>query len=136
MQNDIIEFKDISIDEIAESLQKLDTQIEGDIVHTFSAGLYIRELRIPKGALIVGHRHREKTMNMLIKGKMVIYDGKESITVTAPFIAESEAFVRKAGYAIEDSVWVNIFPTDETDIKKIEDKVIISEKDYKCLCFG
>lgn len=130
--SDIV-FKDVTIDSIVDKIGEFGETLECKLVHTFNEGLYLRELHIPKGALIVGHRHRYKTTNMLVKGKMVIYDGTESITVEAPFIAESEAFTRKVGYAIEDSVWVNVHATDETNIEKLEAKYTISEEEFKCL---
>ena len=98
--------------------------------HTFSPGLYIRELFIPKGAIVIGKRHRHNTMNMLVQGKVTLYDEHGEYEVTAPFMAESAEFTKKAVIAHEDSIWVNIHPTNETDLDKIEAEFIIPEQEY------
>lgn len=120
-------------------IQEIGEEIQLNVVNTFSEGMYVRELHIPKGTLIEGKRHRKKTMNMLIKGHMTIYDGKETYEIHAPFIAESEAFIKKTGFAHEDSVWVNIHTTNSTDLDEIEAEFIISEEEYiekERICHG
>lgn len=108
-------------------------QTELDVIHTFGGGVYVRELHIPKGTIVVGKRHRKKTINMLIKGKMTIYDENSSFEVEAPFIKESLEFTKKAGIAHEDSIWINVHPTDSTDLEEIENEFIINEDEYKQL---
>lgn len=119
--------------ELENKLKGLEEDFELPVTHTFGEGMYIRTLEIPKDCLIVGKRHRHKTMNMLTKGKMTIYDEHSSFTVEAPFIAEAEAFTKKAGYAHEDSIWVNIHLTDSKDLEEIEEQVIIPEEEYQSL---
>jgi len=131
----------MNLAKLEQSIQ-VQEQIDLETKHTFSPGLYIRELHIPKGVFIIGKRHRHKTMNMLIKGKMTIYDENETFEVEAPFIAESEAFTKKAGLAHEDSVWINIHATNETDLDIIEKEFIIDEEEFlqlqkeESLCLG
>ena len=57
-----------------------------ELIHTFTEGLYTRELHIPAGVLAVGKRHRGKTLNMLIKGKLSWFDNGEEFVLDAPFI--------------------------------------------------
>ena len=109
-------------------------QVDLPVVHKFAKGMYIRELFIPKGTVLVGKRHRHHTLNMLTKGKMLIYDGvNETIEVEAPYTVESLPLTKKAGYALEDSLWVNIHVTDETDLDKIEEEFIITEEEFNNL---
>ncbi len=108
-------------------------QTEFELVHTFSEGIYTRELHIPKGTCLVGKRHRKKTLNILLKGKMTIYDGDSSVYIEAPFMFEADKYTKKAGYAHEDSIWVNIHPTSSTDLKEIEKEFIIPESEYLSL---
>jgi len=103
------------------------------VKHNFSKGVYVRELEIPKGTLIEGKRSREKCINMLIKGKMLVHDGTGIHEIEAPYIVEAQAFTKKVGFALEDSVWVNIHNTDSTDLDEIEKQVIISEEEYLML---
>ena len=118
---------------LEQSIVALGDSIEFDVEHMFVEGMYIRQLFVPAGCVIVGKRHRHKTLNILLKGKMVINDGVSSFEVTAPFIAESAEFTKKAGYAIEDSIWCNIHVTSETDLDVIEEEFIIPEEEYQKL---
>ena len=105
-------------------------QVDLKVTNTFSEGVYVRELEIPKGTLIEGKRHRKSCINMLIKGKMLISDGKDEYEVTAPFIANADALTKKFGFALEDSIWINIHNTSSTDLDEIEKEMIITESEY------
>jgi len=108
---------------------------EFEVDHKFAEGMYIRQLIIPVGGLVVGKRHRHKTLNILLKGKMIIHDGNTSIEIEAPFMVESLPYTKKAGYALEDSIWCNIHVTNETDLDKIEKEFIIPEEEYQQLTY-
>ncbi len=99
-------------------------EIEGQLHHSFAPGLYIRELTIPAGAVILGHAHRGSTLNMMMKGRVVVHDGEGVRRVlVAPYQFVSPPG-RKMAYALEETVWVNVFPNpdDETDIDALEDR--------------
>ena len=119
----------MNIVELENDLKQLQ-QIELETNHLFADGVYTRELIIPKGAVLIGKRHRYATTNILLKGKMTIYDEHSSFTVEAPFMAVAEPLTKKMGYAHEDSIWVNIHPTNETDLDIIEKQFIIEENEY------
>jgi len=71
--------------------------------------------------VVVGHRHKTETVNILLKGKIALIENGELIYKEAPFTYVSPAKHRKAAYIIEDVIWQNIHPSDETDLKKLED---------------
>ncbi len=98
-------------------------QIECPVDHIFADGQYMRHTQIPKGTFIVGERHRYSSINILLKGKMTVYNGIDSpiLDITAPFVWVSEAGVKKMALMHEDTIWMNPLPTHETDIDKIED---------------
>lgn len=98
--------------------------------HHFSKGMYVRQLDIPQGIVIVGKRHRGHTLNILSKGKMVIVSGTEKLTVEAPYTFTSEPYTKKAMYALEDSSFMNVHITDSTDINEIENTFIIPEEEF------
>ena len=118
------------------ALEKLilsEEQIDLELKHTIHDGIYIREMYIPKGVLLVGKRHRNETINILTKGTMTISEGTESFTISAPYTFIGDKFAKKAGYAHEDSIWVNIIRTDLDDLEEIEKQVIIQEEEYSML---
>ena len=91
------------------------------VKHFFAPGIYLRELHMAKGMVVVGHRHKTETVNILLKGKIALIENGELIFREAPFTYVSPAKHRKAAYIIEDVIWQNIHPSDETDLKKLED---------------
>lgn len=105
-------------------------QLDIETTHDFYNGLYVRSIFIPAGSLIVGKRHRQHTLNILMKGKMIITDGDTSFEVSAPYMVESLPMTKKAAYALEDSIWSNIHVTEETDLEELEKIFIIPEEEY------
>jgi len=91
-----------------------------NLKHVFSPGLYLREVTVPEGKLIIGHHHRHRHLNVFLKGKMILFkpDGIGTV-VKAPMVFTGDPG-RKVVYAIEESMWMNIYATDETDIKRLE----------------
>lgn len=98
--------------------------------HHFAPGTYTRVMHIPADAVATGKIHREACTNILLKGKVVAITDEGRKTLTAPHIFKSEAGVKKAVYAIEDSIFVNIHPWDgPEDLELIEREVIIPEQE-------
>ncbi len=108
----------------------LDTeQVECNVNHYFGPGVYMREMCAPKGSLILGHRHKGESTNILLKGSIVIISEDKSRTeLSAPFIYISPPG-RKLGLTLTDVVWVNIVATNETDVGEIE-KEFFEKTDY------
>ena len=107
-------------------------QIEIPVEHVFSGGIYLRSITIPAGALVMGKRHRGATCNILMKGKLAVYttEHEPPTIIEAPRIFTSPPYAKKFAYCIEEAVFVNAFPTDETDPERIEARVIIPEREY------
>lgn len=96
---------------------------EFEVKHTFLNGMYMRELFIPKGSLLVGKIHKLECLNIVSKGDISILTETGSARVTAGYSVVSPPGLQKVGFAHEDTVFVNIFRTDETDVERIEDVV-------------
>ncbi len=94
--------------------------------HIFSEGLYTRVLTVPAGVFVVGKVHKHKTLNILLKGEVLLYlgDNEQPKRVKAPQIFESDAGVRKAVLAIKETMFANVHVTSETDLDKIESEFI------------
>lgn len=95
-------------------------QAECPVFHRFGPGVYIREMLIPAGTLILGHAHRHDHINVMLAGTFALVNDDQTVTVLkAPqfFIGRAG---RKIGYAIEDTVWQNIFATEERDLDRLE----------------
>lgn len=118
-----------------EQVLKRFPQTEEIVTHHFGGGVYARELFIPAGNLIIGKRHRHESLNMVLKGHISVFvaPGLPVRHLYAPAIFTSPPLSKKMGYAHEDTVFVNVHPTTETDLEKIEAEFIITEDEYKKL---
>jgi hypothetical protein len=115
-----------------EGLMQSVEQVECPVFHNFAPGVYIREMHAEKGTVILGKRHRYETCNILLKGSLLLYtgNGNSNKTIKAPMIFNSNPGVRKLALVLEDTIFLNVHPTDETDLEIIEDKFIIPEEEY------
>jgi hypothetical protein len=89
------------------------------VTHHFGPGVYIRECFMPAGTLVVGHAHRQASLNVMLKGRMVLLIEGAVTVVEAPYMTISPPG-RKAAYVLEDAVWQNIFATEEQDLDRLE----------------
>lgn len=95
-------------------------QVECPVVHHFGPGIYVREVTLPAGALAIGHAQRFEHLNVMLKGKVALLDDSGHPKVLeAPLIFTGKPG-RKIGYIIEETVWQNIYATEERDIDKLE----------------
>jgi len=96
-------------------------QVECPVTHHFGPGVYIREAKFPAKSFVLGHSHKQSTLNTLVKGSLIIVNDDGSHTkLTAPYTFVSKPG-RKAAYIVDDVVFHNIFATEETDIDKLEE---------------
>jgi hypothetical protein len=97
-------------------------QADAPVVHRFGPGIYIREVTIPAGVLAIGHAQRFEHMNVMLKGRVTMFNDNDNGTTTelvAPLVFVGKPG-RKIGYVHENMVWQNIYATTETDIEKLE----------------
>lgn len=90
------------------------------LAHHFAPGVYGREITIPAGMVVVGHRHKEATMNVVLSGHAWLVCEGDDPKLVGPGVFVSQPGVRKAAIAISDFRIINIHPTEETDLEIIE----------------
>jgi len=120
---------------VIEAEMKEHEPVEIPETHTFAGGVYIREIFIPAGTLIMGKRHRGKTCNILMKGELLLYVSEEDkpAHIKGPLVFESPANAKKLAFCLSDAVFMNIHPTEKTDLKEIEEEFIITEEEFEML---
>ena len=105
------------------------------VFHHFSPGRYRRELRVPKGIIIIGKIHKYACRNSLEEGDMSVLVGDKILRITAPYMSDSPAGTKRIAYTHEDSIWITTHKTTETDIEKLErDLTAESEQEYQEFC--
>lgn len=92
--------------------------------HHFCAGVYAKEMHIPKGHCATMHRHAYDHMSILGKGKVYVTIGSSAHMYTAPAVVEIKAGVVHGIQAIEDSIWYCIHPTEATDPSQVDEVAI------------
>jgi hypothetical protein len=102
--------------------------------HFFAPGgqckhVYAREIFIPAGMVIVGKIHKHAHLNMLMKGHVAVLTEKGREEFSGPLTMVSQAGTKRAVYAIEDSIWVTVHLTNDTDLKSIEEEIIAKDFD-------
>lgn len=114
------------IDRLEAELKSL-PQVDIPVQNDFAPGLYVRTIKVPKGATLTGKVHATEHVFIISKGSMLIAteDGKR--VVKAPFQCIGKPGMKRVGYALEDTVCTNIHITDETDLMRLEAELIIPE---------
>lgn len=99
-------------------------QLEQDLHHHFSDGVYARELRLPAGTVATGKTHRHAHLSFLLKGDISVLTEEGVKRLQGPAIVPANAGIKRAVYTHTDTVWVTIHATTETDLDEIERQVI------------
>jgi hypothetical protein len=120
------------INELESHMDALPETMHGDcfpLEHSFAKGLYVRQISVPKGYLIISKIHKYSHAAFLLKGEISIIgtDGIRRIKAPMPII--TPAGTKRAIYHHEDTVFSTVHATNETDLLKIEDEIIV--KDFK-----
>lgn len=102
-------------------------QTEFPVTHHFAPSVYARQMDAKAGTLVVSKMHATEHLNMLMKGSLTIMTEDGIQFLQAPAIITSKAGTKRVGYFHEDTTWVTIHPTDETDLDAIENLVIVPQ---------
>ena len=125
--------------ELQDSLMKFvdnENVVKGDsevfpLKHTFTDGVYIRQMSMRKDSAVIGKIHRHNHVWFLLTGHISVVDENNSVEHLAPCYVEAPAGSKRIIYAHEDSIWVNVHanPTNTKDLEELEDLIIA--KDYE-----
>lgn len=92
--------------------------------HSFADGVYVREIFIPAGMLIVGKIHKHSHPNFIVKGDVSVLTEEGPKRLRGPCFMISPAATKRLVYTHEDTTWITIHATKETDLEKIEEEII------------
>lgn len=108
-------------------------QLDMPLTHRFTPGLYVREIFMPKGALVISKIHKTEHPYAVLKGHAAVLtdDGKVE-QIKAPFIGITKAGTRRVLFVHEDCAWATFHPTALTDVDAIEDYIIEKRDLSKC----
>lgn len=102
--------------------------------HTFSDGIYVREIFIPADTMLVGKIHKHDHPNFLMSGKVLVVTENGMEELEGPMSMISPAGTKRVVHAITDTVWITVHlnPTNTQDLALLEKEVIAdSYEDYE-----
>lgn len=99
-------------------------QIDISVTHRFSAGVYVREVTLPKGSFAIGHAHKKDCINVVLSGRVSVLVDGAVCQIEAGTVFTGKAMQRKVGYVHEDSRWLTLHATDNMDIASLEGELI------------
>ena len=134
----------MEINKITKELIKSSDKIVGDgtgvihdnivpLKHSFADQLYIRQMEMKKGTMVIGAVHNHKHVWFLLTGHLTISDNKEVQDYQSPCYVISDAGTQRAIYANKDSIFVNIHknPSNTENIEELEKEIVsITKKDF------
>lgn len=110
--------------------------------HSFSTGLYIRKMFVPKGIIFVTTIHKTQHPLFVMQGDITIYADGKSKRVKAPYFHITEEGTQRALVTHEDTVGITCHVTEKTDVEEIckdifvdtyEEFLKIDHDDYKAI---
>lgn len=90
--------------------------------HFFAPGMYLRELTVPAGMLLVGKTHRHAHFLVVTKGRAEVISEFGRTVVEPGYISVSQAGVKRVVLALEDTQFITIHlnPSDTQDLAVVE----------------
>lgn len=114
------------MEKLEQALLELPTVFEPEVKHYFAHGTYTREMFLPADTMLTGKIHRHSCINIVSKGRIAVVTDEGEYEIEAPHTFVSGPGVKKAGYTLEDTVWINVHPWfGEPDLEAIEAEMII-----------
>ena len=96
------------------------------IKHTFADGVYIRQMDMLKGSVVVGAIHKHLHAWFLLTGHITVATEDTTEDYIAPCYVVSTPGVKRVILANEDSIFVNIHknPSNTKDIDELEKQIV------------
>lgn len=125
--------KDLTTNEFIKQVDELEATMLGNyelvncpLVHRFTNGLYVRQVTIPKGTLVISEIHLTQHQFFLMQGKVTIWsNNNEATTLEAPYIGITEPNTIRVAYVWEDCIWATSHPNPENEnVEQIENRIL------------
>ena len=102
--------------------------------HTFADSIYVRQMDMKAGSMVVGAIHNHLHVWFLLTGRLAVVTEKTIEEFIAPCYVLAEPGSKRVIYAMEESIFVNVHknPKNIKDIKKLEDEIVsLTFEDYE-----
>lgn len=101
-------------------------QMEFQVKHYFSPGIYQREIFMPAGSRVIGKVHATRHLNTIVKGRVTLWTVYGRKELEGPCTFESMAGEQKVLLMHTDTIWMTTHPNpnDETSQEILENMFI------------
>lgn len=116
-----------AIDAVEMVLREKFDPVECPLHHSFTKGMYIREIVMATGSRVTSKIHKERHPFFVMKGKANVWvDGKGWELIEAPYFGFTEPGTRRVLHILETCHWVTVHhnPDDGEDLQVIENRII------------
>lgn len=122
-----------AIDALEQAMLEHGNILELPVIHTFTHGMYARELFMPKGALVTSKIHLTQHQYVVLQGKAEVFvDGKGWVLVQAGDSGITEPGTRRVLRILEDSRWKTFHPNPDNllCVDEIEKRIIFKHDEH------
>ena len=96
---------DVQLDKIQFQLSQL-PQLDMPLTHRFTPGLYIREIFMPAGAVVISRVHKFEHPFVVSKGRCAVWcDNDGWMFIKAPFTGITKPGTRRLLFIAQDTIW-------------------------------
>lgn len=97
--------------------------------HKFCPGLYVREIYVPAGFVVVGKMHTGYSFFMIVQGEATVWTTMGMKRVKAPFLTVTGPGDKRVGYAHENTIAISFYanPDNEDDLEVLEARYTVDE---------
>ena len=102
--------------------------------HTFADGVYIRQMDMQAGSVVIGAIHNHLHAWFLLTGSLAVVTEDTTEEFISPCYVLATPGSKRVIYALEDSIFVNVHknPDNIKDIKKLEEEIVsLTFEDYE-----
>ena len=91
--------------------------------HSFSDGVYIREMFMKKDSIVIGKLHKYSHTWFLMQGEIMVATDQGTKVYIAPCYVNARAGSKRVINAVKDSIFINVHPNplELRNIEELED---------------
>ena len=94
------------------------------LTHVFTDGMYVRTIFMPKDTFIISKIHKKTHPYFVLSGKVSVITEEGLVFIEGPYSGVTQAGTKRMLYIHEDTTWVTVHATNETDLNIIENDII------------
>jgi hypothetical protein len=107
------------------------------LTHHFAPGIYLREVVMPAGIMVVGKIHMTEHVCIVSKGRVLSWTAGGMTEIVGPVTFVTREGTKRALYVLEETIWATVHPTTSRDLAQIEDVFIArSREEFLALTQG